>query len=572
MKEKVLNFLKSNLLFAVVLNTIILVFCIQVSSFSFDSISEFSNSVNISDSHFYYSSSINYILSSIIGSVQYAFPNFNCYVLAQILLSFVSFISITYVFANKYNKKKSLLISLIINILFSLEHYANIHSSKTSAILLAAGFLLILNAIHNKKYNLPCWIGCCEIAFGSFFNFFYFFIALGFAFAFFVGDLISKKKYKIPFRKFFWYFRPFMLMFAFVVLLVLGLFHYSYSVNHATSEAENYYKYSELTDSIKNYPFPSYNSHKEEFNTVGISTENDYELLKNGYYDSEKSLDNNALELVSKIQQQERTDNLFTYFENIYNDIHEHLTVFDCYAILIIAFVCISVLFICFQKRRFTFFPFLYLIVGLISSLVIRYYFSGENFMIYGIWLMMYLFLLYSLNFDQARPRKNKLIVMARKRYGIIASVCVIGLFASYCVVFQNNLPIKTNKSQSQAIFTEINRNPDKMYVLDVPTSVELCKHLENYIHPLWGFRKNYLSNVDSFEYFHDYNKLHKRNLPNNIYEAVLTNNKIYVIDKNITFRKERYFTQNYANDGQFVVYNWVKDVGEYKIYEVKLQ
>ena len=73
---------------------------------------------------------------------------------------------------------------LLINILFALNHYADIHSSKTAALLITAGFLLLLNSINNKRYNLPCWVGAAEVAFGSFFDYKYFFIGLPFAVAF----------------------------------------------------------------------------------------------------------------------------------------------------------------------------------------------------------------------------------------------------------------------------------------------------------------------------------------------------------------------------------------------------
>ena len=222
MKEKILNLLKSNLFFSLVLNLIVILFCVAVTTFSFDDSKDFYNSLYICQHHFYYSSSINYILSSIIGMAQYVFDGYNCFVLAQILLSYVAFVSISFVFADKYSKRKSLIISLLINILFALNHYADIQSSKTAALLIAAGLLLLLNAVNNKRYNLPCWIGAIEVAFGSFFDFKYFFIGLGFAVAFFIGDMISKRKYKIAFRKFFWYFRPFLIVFALIGIWIFG--------------------------------------------------------------------------------------------------------------------------------------------------------------------------------------------------------------------------------------------------------------------------------------------------------------------------------------------------------------
>lgn len=569
MKEKTLNLLKSNLFFAVVINIVIMLFCIEVTTFSYDSSKDFYNSLYICNHHFYYSSSINYILSTIIGSVQYVFDGFNCFVLSQILLSFGAFISITFVFADKFSKKKSAVITFLINILFALNHYADIYTSKTAALLVAAGFLLLLNSINNKRYNLPCWVGAAEVAFGSFFDYKYFFIGLAFAVAFFIGDLISKRKYKIAFRKFFWYFRPFLIVFALVTLLVTGLNQYSYSVNHATEEATNYYEYEYTTDLISSLPYPNYAEHKAELSSVGITTENEYELLKNGYIDQSNSLGITALKLVSNIQQKENSKTVLFVTGNIFSDISYHLVSFDCYAILYLVFIALSVFYIVFQKRRFAFFPFLYLATGLASSILLRYFFSGETYHIYGIWLMMYIFLLYSFNFEQARPHKNPPVLKMKNSYIFISTICVICLFLCYSIVFQNTTNTIKESERPQSLFAEIDRHPDRYYVLDPNTGNEYMKYTENYIHPLWGFRQGFLDNVDGFGYFHNSDELRKRNLSDNIYEAVLTYNKIYVVDKNITFRKERYFTTKYAEKGKTVSYNQISEFDGYKIYTV---
>lgn len=569
MKEKILNIVKSNWFFSIILNIIIMLLCIQITSFSYDDSKDFFNSLYICKNHFYYSNTINYILSTLIGSVQYAFDEINCFVLAQVLMSCISFISITYVFADKYSKRKSFVISLILNILFSINHYSTIQSSKTSAILLTAGFLLILNAVHNKKYNLPCWIGCIEIAFGSFLDYKYFFIALTFGIAFFIGDMISKRKYQIQFRKFFWYFRPFLLIFAFAVLVIVSFNQYSLSVNQATDEALDYFEYSSLTDSINTLPYPDFNEHTEEFNSVGITTESDYELLKNGYYDPTNALNTDTLKLVNDIQKSENNKNPIHSVSSICFDIAGHFAVFDCYGIIIIAFLVLSVLFIIFQKKRFVFFPFIYVFAGLISSLILRFYYSVQDYHIYGIWLMMIVFLLYSVNFDQLRPKFKNSFNGNKKRTVIISFISVILLITSYSVVYIFNNNYINNRDIPNSLFSEIDRHPDRYYVLDVTTAEEYIKYTENYIHPMWGFRKTFLDNIDGFGYFHHNENLRKRNMSENIYEAVLSNNKIYVIDKNITFRKERYFTENYAQDNNIIVYNQINEIDGYKIFEV---
>ena len=57
--------------------------------------------------------------------------------------------------------------SVFLNILFALNHYADIASQKTSAIMLTAGFLLMFNAIRRKRYRFMCLLGAIEILIGS---------------------------------------------------------------------------------------------------------------------------------------------------------------------------------------------------------------------------------------------------------------------------------------------------------------------------------------------------------------------------------------------------------------------
>lgn len=569
MKEKILKLLKSKLFFSLVLNVIIMIFCIEITSFSYDNIEDFYNSIYISHYHYYYNNDINYIFSILVGSMQFILMGFNCFVLAQVLLSFLSFTSITYIFADKFSKKKSLVFSLLLNILFALNHYADIQRSKTAAILLAAGFILVLNAIRNKRYNTPCWVGVTEIMFGSFLNYEYFFIALGFAVAYFLADMISKRKYKIAFRKFFWYFRPFLLMFVFIGLLAAGLNQYSYSVNHSSEEVSNYYEYSELSDSINNLPYPSYKEHREEFNSVGVTSENDYELLKSGYYDADHSLNNSALSLVSQIQQQENSKTYYSEFLNIFSDIFIHITGFDCFSIFILLFIVFAVIYIIYHKKRFAFFPVFYIIAAIISSVYIRYFFTGTSYLIYGIWLTLFVMLLYSFDFEQRRPNKNIPVPKTGKSMALISGISILCLFICYSAIYQSHIKPINKSNKPSTLYSEINRHPDRYYVFDPNTAVDYFKYTDNYIHPLWGFNSSFLSNIDSFGFFNKVDQLRKRNLPDNIYEAVLKNNKIYVIDNSITFRKEKYFKTYYSNDNSYVAYNQVKEINGFKIYEV---
>ena len=571
MKDKILKALKSKLLFAVALNTLIAVLCVWVTSFSYSDSSDFYNSILICRDHFYYSSTINYILAVIAGTIQYAVTDINAFVLVELGLSFAAFTSITFVLADKYNYRKAFVFSMVINILFALNHYSEIDSTKTSALLLAGGFLLVLNAIRNKRYSLSCWAGVAEILFGTFYCYVYFFVALAFAVAFFFGDMMAKKKYRLDFQKFFWYFRPFLLMFIFITLLALGANQFSYSINHATEESAKYYEYEQLSDKIDTLPFPDFTENQEEFASVGIDDSAEYELLKMNYYDADKMLDTDSLKTVYELQQKESEKTILYVLGDVFGDIWNHLVWLDAFAIAGIVYLLISAVLIVYHKNRFSFFPMFYAVTALCASVTIRFLFDGSNHRIYGIWVFMIVLLLFSFNFEVERSKKPSSKLRMSNGYMIISCVVLAALFASYTAVYVFSHPDKEDDAPWNLI-TEINRNPDCYYVMDNDSKADFDRYTENYLHPLWGFRYGYLENLDSFGYFHNTEMLRKRNLPENIYQALLSNHKIYVIDENITFKKEKYFNLNYAEPHENIYYSQVKEIDNFKIYEVVVE
>lgn len=569
MKDKITGFLKSKIFFSIVLNLIIAVFCALVTSFHYDTMDDFYNSMYISHYHYYYSNDINYILCILIGSLQFILGRFNCFVLALVGLSLTSFVSITYVFSDKYSKPVATVFSVIINILFALNHYSAVNSSKTSALLLAAGFLLILNAIRNKRYNLPCWIGVCEILLGSFFNYYYFFIAFGFAFAYFLADMIAKRKYKIAFRKFFWYFRPFLLMFAFVFMLTLGLNQYSISVNTATEETANYYEYCNLTDAINNYPYPDYKEYADEFSAVGLDSEDEYELLKNSYYDSNTSLNNTTLQVVSDIQQRTNNKNVLVEFGNVFVDIWRHIITFDSTALVMICLLILATIYIIYQKRRFCFFPIFIIIIAIASSTVLRYFFMAQDYLTYGIWLLMFVMILNAFDFEQKRPLKHKELFELNLSKRIISGIAVLLLFVGSGFVYAAHLNEIDMSDKPVGLYLAIKKHPERYFVLDPNTATEYMTYTDNYVHPLWGFSSSFLDNIDTFGAFQRIDDRRKHNLNDNVYEAAVESKYVFIIDNSITFRKENYFTKYYSIENEPIVYSQAEEISGYKIYKI---
>ena len=569
MKDKILTVWKSSFLFAFVLNAVFLAVCILFTSFTYEGTADYYNSVYICQKHIYTNAIINYVLATIIGTVQYAFRDINCFVVFEVLASFAAFTSITFVFADKYNKRKAFVFSTLLNIMFALQHYSNIESTRTAALLCAAGFMLILLAIYQKRYSLSCWVGVLEVLFGASLNITYFFVALGFGIAFFFGDMIAKKKYRLPFRKLFWYFRPFLLMFILATLLTFGLSQFSYSVNHATDESREFYEYTAAQNAVSALPYPGYSDNIEEFEKVGINSEADYEMLKNGYYDGNTALNSESLKTVNRIQQKENPKNLSSISYAIFEDNYSEIMQFNRSIIAISIFLTISLVFILYHKNRFSFFPLFYFVVGYLSGFLIRIIYNNAENLTYGIWVFMFVMMLNSFNFELERRQKPATKLREHNGYLIISVTVVVSLAVLNGIIYYNNQPKVKTENEARFLFSELDRNPDCYYVMDPDTKEDFIKYTENYIHPMWGFRDDYLTNLDDFGFFHNEQIIRRRNYPENIYEALLTKKKIYVIDNNIVIKKEKYFSEHYTENNSRAFYELVSEPDGYRIYKV---
>lgn len=570
MKNSILKLIKNKLFVALTINAVIMIFCVFASSFAYDSKNDFYNSLFICKYHYPYNNDINFILASIFSNVQYILPNFNCFVLFQVLLSYLSFSSITYALTDKFGFNKGIIFSLLISILFALNHYADIASQKTAALLFAAGFLLVFNSIRRKRYRFMCLLGIVEILLGTFYCFEYFYIALAFAAAYLIADLISKKKYKIKFRKFMWYFRPFLIMYLLIAVLAFSAYSYSYSVNTSTQELKNNYEYFELTDKINNFPFPGYEKNAVAFNEIGIG-ENEYELLKDGYYDENTSLNLDALRLVSELQDKQTSSSIFMGFYDILTDTLTNIAIFNCDALLLIIVAIICVIYFIVHKKSHYLFPILLAAVAVVSSVCMRYYFNSDYYTLYGIWILLYATLLYSIDFDALKEPCQNLIIATRKGPSFVSWSFILILFLTYSLVFQSNLHNTYNLNEKpSALYTEVNRHPERYYILDTKTAEDFIKYTDNYQHPLWGFKSKFYENVDNFGYLHRSSQLKKHNT-DNVYSAAVDGKKVYVIDNYITYKKEQYFTDYYsAGDGQRCTYNLINEINGYKIYTVQ--
>ena len=85
----------------------------------------------------------------------------------------------------------------------------------------------------------------------------------------------------------------------------------------------------------------------------------------------------------------------------------------------------------------------------------------------------------------------------------------------------------------------------------------------------MWGFKKNYMRNIDSFGFLHRDSVLQKKGA-DSVYTAAINLDNVYVIDNYITYKKENYFKKYYSTDeNKNYFYKLEKEIDGYKIYSI---
>lgn len=569
MKKFFIKLFKNKLFVSFAVNALIMFFCIYVSSFSYDSYDDYVNSLLISHYHIPYINSINYLLAFAVSNIQYFFSTINLYVFAQVIFGWLALSSITYALTDKFGYKKGIVFSAFLNILFALNHYADIASQKTAAILFAAGFLLIFNSIRRKRYRFMCLLGAVEIILGSFYCFKLFPIVLSFTILYLIADLIAKGKYKIKFHKFMWYFRPFLILFVIITALVFALNNYTVAVNNQNATLQRTYEYYETMEDISNSPYPDYSENEETFNNAQI-TKTEYELLKDGYYDEKTPLNLESLKLVHSLQSKNGIMGVWDSFVDFLSSSAVSLANFDNDAMLIIVYIIFVALFLVFHKKSHMFFPILITLQLIVSNTLLRYFYNSYYYTVYISWIMAYCVLLYSIDFTAFKSSCNAMLKAARKGTFFVSAMLVVVLLLVNCLVYQSHLhnAIDT-KSRPSRLYVEVERHPERLYILDCKTAIEYTKYSTNYIHPMWGFKKNYMRNIDSFGFLHRDSVLQKKGA-DSVYTAAINLDNVYVIDNYITYKKENYFKKYYSTDeNKNYFYKLEKEIDGYKIYSI---
>lgn len=248
---------------------------------------------------------VNYFLCRILIVIQSFAGTVNVYVVALILLSFVAFVVIT---RTIFETGESIVIrGILVAVLFvfAYDHYASIQFTKTAAVVMTAGLMLLVEAVTRNKGAAQYVASIALVYIGASIRVDALIGAVGFAGIYGIVWLVRNRERLIP-EGYFTGGR--IALYLLLVVLVAGAYGfdaYSNKINVSTPELEYAEAYSNPRSNIVDYPtYEYYEQNKAEYDAIGI-TENDIYLIDRWYFDYDGAA---SYENLIKIDNLKRSD------------------------------------------------------------------------------------------------------------------------------------------------------------------------------------------------------------------------------------------------------------------------
>ena len=249
------------------------------------------------DAHLLY---INYLLGLLLSGLQRIAPRVAWYEVSQYITIFVSLTAFTYVMLDKEKYAYSAVIILPVLFILGFECYNKITFTKTSAIAVGTGFLLLLSGFAEKPKNktvvilglVQLFAGClyrAKMIYGAF-PLFFGTVLIEFFCSQEKGSRFDKK-----------------LLYTGILLAVITgaafcINAFGIRLFSADSAWANYKEYNEYKVILQDYGWPDYAANEEVYQSLGVS-QNDYIMWTNRDYGDPTILTVDLMGQVSSIKE-----------------------------------------------------------------------------------------------------------------------------------------------------------------------------------------------------------------------------------------------------------------------------
>lgn len=581
--------LKSNITVALLVNTIFFLLVIIFCDLKYEVSDDFIMSAILSGAfgdtqnpHMFY---VNVVWGYFLIPFYKLWPRVSWYFVTQILLVFLSSVSVTYVILERTEKIKAMMLSMMLILFFSNDAYILVQFTKTAMYAVMAGAILFIWALfEGKKWHTIIMGGILCLA-GTTLRFPVIYMAGGFilfilVFAFW--DLMKEKKDRCKLAL---SVRKIVLCGAVLIVLAYGLNYYNDYVYRDNGSYELFSDYSSARGRIIDTTDYGYWAYADELQKLGIS-ENDYAMIRAWGFADNDVFDVETLQQVGKIIE-DYNKNVCISLEEVFEAIQSRGII--GYPVFIICIV-VFILGMFFYYNNW----WKILGAGVIGAAYILYFFIRGRAVYrteYAVFLGVFLCTIYfwkkrSLKVDPS----NKNVEFCRICVIITTVVCIVmgtiyvpdrtyryissdqrrdyidGTFFYSWNFDARKYRRVVNKGKPQnGLLNEIENNKDHFYFLDFGTTIQTLyyewKPWEN-LQIGYFDNSSYLAGITTN--FPDTNvMLKKRGLQNPL--KSLVNDNVYLIDNRNVELKLSYLREHYYSGAKVELY---KEVDGYKIWK----
>ena len=236
---------------------------------------------------------VNYYLCKFLILIQKSYADINIFVLSQIVVSFIALTAILWVLLERRSCIADALLAVMAVAVFSLDHYCAVQFTKTAALLMTAGLLLVADSyIHDRKI----WefiAGFILFYLGVMYRQKGMLPAMAFAGCFVIVWLLIERKEFFKDRKL-GREAVLVLLLAVIAVIPFGLDKLSDNMNESTPELKLGREYQAERVKVTDYPLLEYyEASRDKYAEIGLD-ENDLTVINRWMfdYDGAASLEN----------------------------------------------------------------------------------------------------------------------------------------------------------------------------------------------------------------------------------------------------------------------------------------
>ena len=230
---------------------------------------------------------VNYYLCKGLIAVQKLIPAVNWYVVLLLAASFISFTCALYTIFSSGTSRIVRIAAAAMTALFAFDHYSTLQFTKTAALVMTAGMLMLVDCITEKRKAPGFILALLLIYLGACIRVDALMGAAGFAGVYGIVWLVQNRR-RLKEDKYFTLPRiALYILLAALVCGAYGLDQYSCRINVSTDELRYAEDYSLYRSNIVDFPtYEYYEDNAAAYDAIGIS-ENDIYLIDHWFFDYE---------------------------------------------------------------------------------------------------------------------------------------------------------------------------------------------------------------------------------------------------------------------------------------------